>query len=288
MLMKKEKRLRGGVPLKYYISDEDRKKAINDTLEIMKTGRIRMDGCETMLPAEDYTRCMYITQGNVRDTAAEIQLTERSVVPMDSFEALGEVEHPENACVMNFACATTPGGGFLTGSRAQEECLCLQSTLYASLTSKEAAPYYRANRECRGRLRPVSMLYSPEVVVFRAPDASYLDKPVRAQVATIAAPNLKGRAKGVPEDRIRTYLEDSIRLMCRALAGRADTLILGAWGCGAFGNDPNTVAMAFHKVLLEENLGLAFKRIIFAVRDKDSDNFKVFAKVFKDGCEGWR
>ena len=61
------------------------------------------------------------------------------IVNADSFEAAHSLERP---LVMNFANAHRPGGGFLNGSRAQEESLCRCSTLYKSISSDKAWEMY--------------------------------------------------------------------------------------------------------------------------------------------------
>lgn len=272
----------------YYISTDDRKRAIQETCDAYRNGFYVRDGQKVAFPSQDYRRCEYVTQmPEQAERPAQGSVPSYDVVPMDSFEALSLTEHPQNAAVLNFACATVPGGGFLSGHKAQEECLCLQSTLHASLTSDDAQQYYADNKSCSEKLRPVRMLYSPEVWVFRNPDLTYRDPAVRTQVATLAAPNVKAGAKGVSAAKRRTYFEDSVRLMCGYIAGKADTLILGAWGCGAFGNDPKMVADCFRNVLVKEGFETAFARIIFAVRkfsakDDVSQNFEVFQAAFSE------
>ena len=57
------------------------------------------------------------------------------------------------------------------------------------------------------------------------------------------------------------------------------TLVLGAWGCGVFRNDPHTVASAFAGALREVG---QFDRVIFAIRDDRSGTpvYRAFESVF--------
>jgi uncharacterized protein (TIGR02452 family) len=60
-------------------------------------------------------------------------------------------------------------------------------------------------------------------------------------------------------------------------------LVLGAWGCGVFRNDPTQVARIFHTLLLgPENWSAWFRNITFAILDHspDQSTFKVFANTF--------
>ena len=56
-----------------------------------------------------------------------------------------------------------------------------------------------------------------------------------------------------------------------------NTLILGAWGCGVFGNDAEFVANSFKKEL-EEYYADTFENIIFAI--PGGTNYMVFKRVF--------
>lgn len=92
------------------------------------------------------------------------QMCKVSVINADSFQAARQYENP---LVMNFANAHNPGGGFKLGANAQEEALCRCSTLYASITSKEASKMYLYNNTHLSTVESDYMLYSPDVCVFR-------------------------------------------------------------------------------------------------------------------------
>lgn len=185
--------------------------------------------------------------------------------------------------VMNFASATHPGGGYLKGSNAQEECLCRQSSLYASLSSFEAREMYDFNYESNSQVYSDYMLLSPTVDVFRNILLDPLEEPYTTAVMTVPAPNLHGRAAHVPQKEIECVMEDRIRnfLMCAARYGYR-RITLGAWGCGAFGHNPKNVAKIFRNVIEGEGLYEFFDYILFAVLDRSEDkaNFTAFHDTF--------
>ena len=57
-------------------------------------------------------------------------------------------------------------------------------------------------------------------------------------------------------------------------------LVLGAWGCGVFRNDPRDVANIFHKCLVEGKFKGTFKKVVFAM-GYDEEKIKVFKRFFK-------
>lgn len=187
--------------------------------------------------------------------------------------------------VMNFASATHPGGGYLKGSNAQEECLCRQSSLYASLSSFEAREMYDFNYESNSQVYSDYMLLSPTVDVFRNILLDPLEEPYTTAVMTVPAPNLNGRAAHVPQKEIEYVMEDRIRnfLMCAARYSYR-RITLGAWGCGAFGHNPKNVAKMFRNVIEGEGLYEFFDYILFAVLDRSEDkaNFMAFSDTFSD------
>lgn len=176
--------------------------------------------------------------------------------------------------VLNFANGVHPGGGFLRGARAQEEALCRCSALFACLSSKAAAPYYEEQRAAGTALVLDHVLVSPAVPFFRDDDLAFLEEPFFATVLTAAAPDLgwlhattdAGREPSSRFDEVPAVFARRARFVL-AVAREAgiDALVLGAWGCGAFGNDPVVVADAFASAL-DEAKG-AFARVVFAVWD---------------------
>jgi uncharacterized protein (TIGR02452 family) len=164
---------------------------------------------------------------------------------------------------LNFAAATNPGGGFLTGARAQEEYLCRSSALYVSIKDSPMYAYHR--REGHKRYSD-AMIYSPDVPVFRDDAHGLLPTPYLASFITSAAPLTKHLH---PEElvNIPEILRTRIRKILTVAQARGhDSLVLGAWGCGAFGNDGHQVS-AFFKQALEEDFKGAFKEVTFAIVD---------------------
>lgn len=207
------------------------------------------------------------------------------LVDADSYEAakgMGRV------LVMNFANAHIPGGGFLNGARAQEESLCRCSTLYASISSDRAKEMYDYNNSRKDPLDSNYMLLSENVAVFRDFTCKPLpeDELYIVSVVTVPAPNKKGRACSVSQQELDRCMRDRIEKMLWMAARRGyRTLILGAWGCGAFGHDTKTVAQYFYDAFFE---GVKFTRffdtVCFAILHDDK-KMQAFQEVFGDKLE---
>ncbi len=202
-----------------------------------------------------------------------------TVTNEDSFEAASRFEKP---FVMNFANAHNAGGGFQFGANAQEEALCRCSTLFASISSAKAKEMYRYNNSHISEVESDYMLLSPEVCVFRDKNGKLTEKPFKAAVITVPAPNKRGAAAFASRKLIEETFIRRIRIMLRiAEENGYRNLVLGAWGCGAFGNKPEEVAKYFRQVLIEEEYGRWFDNICFAVYGStESKNFKVFNDIF--------
>lgn len=202
---------------------------------------------------------------------------------MDSYEAnyvYGLYDHP---LVMNFANAHHPGGGFLSGASAQEESLCRCSSLFTSLVSEQAREMYDYNNDEPDAFDSDYIMISRYVNVFRWANGDLMDDNFTTSVLTIPAPNLNGRAQNVSKEQLKMVMKQKIRNFMRVSARQLyDTLILGAWGCGAFGHDAKYVAQYFKEVIEEEKYYQLFKQIIFAVYDKTADqyNYKSFLEAF--------
>ncbi len=173
------------------------------------------------------------------------------------------VDRGHRPLALNFANGVTPGGGFLHGARAQEESLCRASTLHASLL--RAPDFYAAHRARRAADSTHHAVLST-VTVFRGEDHGLLGRPWPLDVLTCAAPVCGGH-RGVPPERAAELLHQRIERVFRIAAQRGfQALVLGAWGCGAFRNDPLTTAESFRHHLEGAYRGV-FTDVVFAIVD---------------------
>ena len=168
--------------------------------------------------------------------------------------------------VLNFASAKNAGGGFLGGSRAQEESLARSSALYVSLQT--AQEYYDRNRQARSTLYTDHAIVSPDVPVFRDDDGTLLDRPYEVTFFTMPAVNVGAlRADSRDLERVEPTMSGRVeKVLAFAAADGFEHLVLGAWGCGVFRNDPAMVARLFAEALATP-LGRCFSRVTFAVFD---------------------
>lgn len=165
---------------------------------------------------------------------------------------------------LNFANGVNPGGGFLHGARAQEEALCRSSALYATL---EGDPMYAAHRARPRRDSSAWAIYSPDVPFFRSDDGALLAQPWPLTVVSCAAPIIPE----IPRAEAAELLGERIRrVLAIAHAYGHPALVLGAWGCGAFRNDPFRAAEDFRAALEGEFSG-AFAQVVFAIADWSPD-----------------
>ncbi|KAH0794833.1 TIGR02452 family protein [Histomonas meleagridis] len=171
------------------------------------------------------------------------------------------------AC-LNYASARNPGGGFWSLADEQEETLSRVSGLWPSLITKKEM--YEYNRQLDTCLYSDYMILSPDVPVFKDSKYRFLDKPMYFSIITSPAVNAGiVRRRGGPDvDKIEEVMLERIRkVISVAACGKYNVLILGAWGCCCFRNDPVMIANAFKKVLFEEGLGGYFDRICFPIHD---------------------
>lgn len=177
-----------------------------------------------------------------------------------------------DVAILNFASAKHPGGGFLSGARAQEESLARASALYATL--KAGQVYYDANRASGTLLYTDHAIFSPHVPIFRDDEGDLLDEPYHASFITMPAANAGAMKPGSAEiGRVSQVMEHRIRCVFALAASNAcRDLILGAWGCGVFRNDPAMIARLFAAALSGESSWRPyFERIVFAVFDPMPD-----------------
>lgn len=200
----------------------------------------------------------------------------------------------KKVCVLNFASGINPGGGVRRGSRAQEEDLCLSSGLLHGLEANQS--FYDANRaESAPRFCYDRMIWSKDVPLIRDGFLNYVD-PMLIDVITYPAPNLNLRTysgSGVrPGTAPAETPEQVFQRRCRHVVHHAaqqgtEVLILGAWGCGVYGNDPYKVAAEFKRAL---QVAGSIQKVVFAIlgdgpQSVGFKNRQAFMKEFV-GVEG--
>ncbi len=183
-------------------------------------------------------------------------------------DAVPTLRKPGGVVLLNFASAKNPGGGFLGGAKAQEEDICRCSGLFPLLAKR--TEYYEINRAFRSALYTDHSIYSRDVPFFRAAaSAPLLDEPFVASVITAPAPNAGALMQNEPAKmaEIRETFDRRWRnVLALAEAKGHETLLLGAWGCGAFHNDPEIVASTVARWLRESpRFAGRFARVVFAI-----------------------
>jgi uncharacterized protein (TIGR02452 family) len=169
---------------------------------------------------------------------------------------------------LNFASAKHPGGGYRSGAQAQEESLARSSALVACL---DRVPEFYAHHLRQRDLRYSDrVICSPGVPVFRNDDGELLAEPYPVTFLTSAAPNAGAlRDHGQEQDLSAVLAARGRQVLAAAVLHDVQRLVLGAWGCGVFRNDPAVVATMFAALLRDEFPG-AFEQVTFAVFDPAS------------------
>ncbi|MGW2297498.1 TIGR02452 family protein [Streptomyces violaceorubidus] len=260
------------------------------TEQIVAAGTYRTsDGREVSLAAalgaaRDGTR-MY-GPGPVKVTVPARASTVLEVTGESSLEAARRLGG--DVAVLNFASARNPGGGYLNGAQAQEEALCRASALYTCLL--RAREFYDHHRAHRDPFYTDRVVHSPGVPVFRDDRGRLLDEPFTAGFLTCAAPNAGVALRTAPEHAAglpAALTARAERVLETAVAHGHRRLVLGAWGCGVFRNDPAQVAGAFRTLLGPGGrFAGAFERVAFGILDRTPGGTvrAAFERAFPEGA----
>lgn len=235
--------------------------------------RAAVDGTRVITPSE----AAALAATTPRDLGARARIEVHDESTADAARRLC-VDGP--VTVLNFASAMSIGGGFLHGALAQEEDLCRCSALFRCL--EQGREYYLANQADDGALYTDHAIWSSAVPFFRGRDYGLLPVPFLVSVITSPAPNTK-HARGHEEVQLEaTFQRRARQILAIAAANPPTTLVLGAWGCGAFGGDPKVVAAAF-KAAFDAGFDRAFARVVFAIlvrQGRDGRNPEAFRGCF--------
>jgi uncharacterized protein (TIGR02452 family) len=199
------------------------------------------------------------------------------------------VDAGHRPAALNFASAKHPGGGFLSGARAQEESLARSSALFACLDGNPMYDFHRARKD---PIYTDYAIYSPEVPVIRDDDGTLLDEPYLCSFITCPAVNAKVVLERDSSRRaeIHDAMETRVaKVLAIATIHGHEALVLGAWGCGVFGNDGCEIAELFRAALNGPFAGM-FSKVVFAVTDWSPERHFIgpFERVFGRPASGER
>lgn len=257
----------------------DTKQIAQQALQISQTGKLPTDKGEidfldkqtvaqnnTVLYRPDELAQLYANDNKLGNGHLKLSVTHES--SQQAIYRLIVKEQKSGVCLLNFASAKNAGGGFLSGAKAQEEDLCRSSGLYlCQLTQPD---YYEINRKQKSMLYTDHIIYSPNVPFFRVNKEVLLDDVFLCSVITAPAPNAGVHLQRCPDDT-KSIEETLIRRANYVLTVAKEQghkiVVLGAWGCGVFKNDPVQVAKIFNDCLKQEKFKNFFDEIVFAIYD---------------------
>ncbi len=204
-----------------------------------------------------------------------------SVENIDSISAGLKYSSLGKTCILNMASYKKPGGGVIRGAMAQEECLFRCTNLGVSISNEY---YPLKDNEC---------LYTKDALILKNKDYNKIENYQLVDFITIAAINLNQEDKSFQKERYDAFIKsdgtyetltkNKIRLMLLlAEQNNIKNIILGAFGCGVFKNNPFVMCEMFLDVLLTENYSTKFEKVVFAIiNDHNSvgSNYEIFNEM---------
>jgi len=240
------------------MSRSSRAKIGQETVQIVKQGSYTAPDSRQVDLREQISRCLTNTalwspedlenlvQNNLASANHETKFYVRNETVLTTARQLVVDQNLPRTLCLNFASAKNPGGGFLGGSQAQAERLARSSALYDSLLTQQE--YYDIHRQCGTCFYTDYMIYSPDVPVFREDDGTLLTEPYSLSILTSPAVNAGAARKNEPT-KAGQILPAMVTRINKVLALAQhlgyEHLILGAWGCGVFKNEPADIANLF-------------------------------------------
>lgn len=271
---------------------EQRKLIAQDTLKILQQGFYQTPTGEkidigTQQKAAEINTKLYspkmsdelLVQRNANSFSTETKFVVKYATTLDAVRDLIE-EGKSNIACLNFASAKNPGGGFLGGSQAQEESIARSTGLYNC--QMNAWEYYEVNRNTKSCIYTDYMIYSPNVPILKNEEGVNLNQLNLVSIITAPAVNF-GVVKNREPEKVSQVEGVMKRRIAKVLAICLEHghrhIVLGAWGCGVFQNDPNDVARWFKEVI-EENFKNEFLEIVFAVYSRNEKFIRAFYEEF--------
>lgn len=255
-----------------------------DTYEKSNAGNLKQRTEQAVKSSRVYVEG-FVSKAKCHNESAPIEVCSGT-----TFEIAKRYAHLGRTVVLNFANPENPGGGVQIGAMAQEECLCRSSNLFACISDPNVFDeYYGYHRNLKSRFYTDRLIYTKNVTVFKddspipqmLPEKDWFD----VDVITCAAPYLGG-SKYTNVTVLRHLFQSRItNILEAALDNCVDTIVLGAFGCGAFKNPAQLVAEEFRSVIENGQYCKKFKNIVFAIKkdteDNCGENYHTFATVLR-------
>ncbi|MCU0446702.1 MAG: TIGR02452 family protein [Microscillaceae bacterium] len=261
----------------YYFNSQNEKIAIAQALATAQQNTIHYR-------PEDFTQ-VFVQRNQVLASKVTKQTTDFEVVNSTTLQACQKLLQAGLGKVyaLNFASAKNPGGGFLGGAQAQEESLARAGGLYPCLL--KAPGYYETHRALNTCLYTDNMIYSPDVPIFRAEDGGWL--PDYYKVSFVTSPAVNQNGMNAKHEKPAAFAQipaimraRTEKILSLAVVHQYEALVLGAWGCGVFQNQPTEVATYFGEFLLQGAFRNVFRKVVFAVLDSSQD--EKFIRPFQE------
>lgn len=275
---------------------EDRILVARETIEISQSGVYFLNGepikistnRDTKYYSSEYLKNMQSIFADVfrnikNDKAGSVSVKNESTVK--TIFDIGD--NDKKIGVLNFASAYNIGGGFESGAMAQEEALAYCSNLaYIQSEEKEGLQYYKENKKLNYPIYTDGML-AGTVTFFRDENFNFVKRPVKSVVITAPAVNVSAlRNKGDLNVSVTDIMYNRMKYILELFVlNKCTDIILGAFGCGVFGNSPYTIAEIWKELLYRDGFIKCFNSVIFSVLDnsKEKANINSFIENFERG-----
>ncbi|MBS0634943.1 MAG: TIGR02452 family protein [Verrucomicrobia bacterium] len=195
------------------------------------------------------------------------------------------IKEGHNPVGLNMANKDHAGGAVEIGAPAQEESLFRRTNYCQALYLKEN-PHLQAQLPNGYHIPEHGLIYSPDVQIIRTSEkeGSEWCEPCSVSLIAAAAYDLRPAGDALSPKEVRAGLAKKVCALLRcAKLYNHNAVVLGAWGCGAFENDPQLVAETIKEVLQEKEFKGAFSVVAFPILQvpyNRQNNLEIFRKAF--------
>lgn len=204
-----------------------------------------------------------VSSGDLQEIQQELIFRNNvTCVDMDTFDAV-EFNKSPRTCVLNMASYQHPGGGVINGATAQEECLFRRSNYVQTLETH----FYPLEKD--------ELIWSPDITVFKSSTYEPLQVPFKCSAIACAAlrkPRLNSRGGYLHYGDYKCMEEKIEAIFKLAIKHKVKTLILSAFGCGAYGNNPSVVSELMFNIAFKYSQH--FDNVVFAIIGPNYKPFK--------------